>query len=175
MKVSGYLTESKLHAVLSEWAGDTNVDTQVKVAGTRMRSDFEVRKDSTVYVVEFEGDTHYRDANVVYRDNLKARIQEGEGKKVVKIPYFVQLTSQTFEHFFGIKFDIESDFPHGFITTKVLPASFCPIGHAAAKAIFDLLPDNVKADIVASLREKSKALPAQYVFYSPSPEGILTL
>lgn len=170
MKVNGYLTESKLHAVLSEWAGDTNVAAQVKVAGTRMRSDFEVRREGTIYVVEFEGDTHYRDANVIYRDNIKAGIQKGEGKKVVKIPYFVQLTSQTFEHFFESEFDVESDFPHGFITTKVLPASFCPIGYAAAKVLFEALPNNVRDDILGSLKEKARELPAQYVFFSPESE-----
>lgn len=171
MKVNTYLTESLLGKILVEWAGEANVTPQARVTGTRMRSDFEVRKGGKVFIVEFEGDSHYRDANVVQRDGVKVMIQLAEGKHVVKIPYFVQLNKQTFQYFFGDSFEIETTFPHGFITSKILPASFCPVGYQAAANIYSGLPLNVQKDIILSLERKAAEIPEQYVFYKTEYDG----
>jgi hypothetical protein len=43
-------------------------------------------------------------------------------------PDWVQLDSLTLKHYFGLDVKIEQSFPHGFITTKLFPASFCELG-----------------------------------------------
>ena len=43
----------------------------------------------------------------------------------MRFPYWVQLDSTTLWHYFGLEAEIEQSFPHGFITTKLFPASFC--------------------------------------------------
>ena len=172
MKLETYLTENNLYDVLCAWAGQDNVQRQAKVVGTKFRSDFEVVVNERIIVVEYDGDTHYRDANVIFRDEVKESICREGGKEIIKIPYFVQLTSQTFEHFFGEPFDVETDFPHGFITTKILPASFCPIGYNAAMDIYTGLPVSVKRDIQKSLDEKGKSLPSHCVWFRRSYDGM---
>ena len=44
------------------------------------------------------------------------------------LPYWIQLDTATLAHFFSLDVKIEQSFPHGFITTKLFPASFCELG-----------------------------------------------
>ena len=48
--------------------------------------------------------------------------------RVVRVPYWVQLDRTTLGHYFGLSAEIEQRFPHGFITTKLFPASYCELG-----------------------------------------------
>lgn len=142
------------------------IQRQAKVAGTRMRYDARMEYSGKVYMVEFDGDSHFRDANVIYRDNLKDAAMAQAGISVVRIPYFVQLDNDTFYALFGFDcpFSIRTDFPHGFITTKMLPASFCGLGVSRFKNVLKQLPEQVVQQIDKSLDEKVKGgLPVEFV------------
>lgn len=55
------------------------------------------------------------------------------GYRIIRIPYFVQLTSDVVAHYFGMSdVDMQVNFPHGFIVDKgeKLPAEFCSLGIA---------------------------------------------
>ena len=79
--------------------------------------------------VEFDGPDHFTKANVIQADNRKKVILEELGYRVVRIPYFVQLNSETIRFFFGVVADFSYDFEHGFISNNVtLPANFCEQG-----------------------------------------------
>ena len=45
------------------------------------------------------------------------------GYKIIRVPYFVQLSSDVIKQLFGIDIDYKQIFPHGFIVDKneVLP------------------------------------------------------
>jgi hypothetical protein len=165
MIVTGYLTEQKLRPILEEWAGADNVFTQVKLDGTRMRYDYVVERNGRKIAVEFDGDSHFRDANVIQRDRAKDLAWNGLGHKVVRIPYFVQLNTSTFLSLFGEQFEIDTDFPQGFVTTKILPASFCPLGYRRAQEVIKLLDVSVQEEIDRSLADKAKKLPREFVYF----------
>lgn len=163
--VTGYLTEGKLYGILAAWAGAENVKREVVVPGTRMKNDFEVLHLGITWVVEFDGDLHYRDPNVIHRDKVKDDISRKLGKVVIRIPYFVQLDTETFLAFFfprGLQcddiFEIETDFPHGYHTTKFLPSSYCPIGYGRLLFEFERFPESVRKAIRDSLEVKCSQL-----------------
>lgn len=163
-KLDTYLTEKTLGEILIAWAGAENVTEQPMVTGTRMRYDYEVVKDGKTYIVEFDGDSHFRDAAVIMRDDIKDGIARSQGKKVVRIPYFVQLNTEMFKELFMDDFEIETTYPHGFIATKMLPASFCGIGYKRAMHFYNAVPKRVATEILKSLEEKAKTIPEVYVY-----------
>jgi hypothetical protein len=75
----------------------------------------------------FDGDEHYRNTLKIKNDREKDEMARCGGYRVVRIPYWVQLTSETLKHYFHLEAEIIQDFPHGFISTKVFPASFCEL------------------------------------------------
>jgi len=167
-KLTEYITEKTVGEILRAWAGDENVTPQARVTGTRMRHDYEVRKGGKTYIIEYNGDQHYRDPNVILRDLAKADISKRMGKIVVEIPYFIQLTTETFKVFFGEKFEIETTFPHGFIASKMLPSSFCPIGYNRAVIELGLMPPKVVSDVMKSLEEKAALLGDNWTYFRNS-------
>jgi hypothetical protein len=167
-EMTTYLTEKPLGDILRAWAGADNVKTQPFVPGTRMRNDYEVTKNGITFVVEFNGDSHYRDPTVILRDWTKAEISRKLGKVVVDIPYFVQLDELSFPHYFNDDFAISTSFPHGFVTTKMLPASFCPLGYNRAVHEMELLPKEVSRTIMKSLESKASSLGALNTYFRNS-------
>ena len=76
------------------------------------------------------------------------------GQRVIRIPYWVQLTSETLLFYFKLRAEIIQDFPHGFITTKFFPASFCSLGMKRFETELLSLPKNIKIDVLSSLRDR---------------------
>ena len=135
VKYEGYLTQQKLSAILREALKDkyTSFMEEQKVAGKpRCRWDMYMTfPDGRDIAVEFDGDQHYRDTLVMKLDLEKEDLADEAGIEVVRLPYWVQLTDDTAKHYFGDLFDgihIEQDYPHGFIKSKIFPASYCAMG-----------------------------------------------
>jgi len=59
--------------------------------------------------------------------------------------------------------EIIQDFPHGFIKTKVFPASFCELGVDRFRQELDGLPEGVRAAVVMSLRDRAQEHGREYV------------
>jgi len=165
--IEGYLIHSKLEAVLkrilktSQWLG-----SELKVPNSRTRWDMAFKDDSgSVVICEFDGYHHYQDAFTIKRDMEKDIIAKNLGYKVVRFPYWIQLTSETLKIFFGLDVEITQDFPHGFISKKaLLPASFCELGVDRFLKELIALPENIKNDVLKSLTEKVKELGEACVF-----------
>ena len=154
IKIEGYLTESKLSEALQQivpngWLGD-----QVHVEGSRYRWDMSYQIDGKATMVEYDGDEHYRHSLKIKADRAKDEIARKLGCRVVRFPYWVQLDSLTLKHYFGLEAQIEQSFPHGFITTKLFPASFCELGVERFRAELLALPESVREAVISSLRER---------------------
>jgi hypothetical protein len=83
-------------------------------------------------IVEFDGDQHYRSSKVILRDFERDAFFIAKSFRVIRIPYFVQLSHAVITDLFG---DLAHtthdflDFRHGFIApTVVMPADFCELG-----------------------------------------------
>ena len=95
---SVYLTEDLLGNALQKiipghWIRDK------KFVG-RTRPDF--RNDVAKLIVEFDGSTHYTSAKRIVADKAKDLAEARAGYKVIRIPYFVQLSAQTIKLLFSI-------------------------------------------------------------------------
>lgn len=154
-----YLTEASLGEALKVIFPDHEFihNKTVPESGLRTRPDY--RNDDLMLIVEFDGNRHFQQSEVQSRDILKQSIYELMGYKVVCIPYFIQLSTDTIKYFFDVDIEWEQTYPHGFIDEKcVLPADFNSIGLRAMYTIFNKLVEegyeDVVADIHTSLYEK---------------------
>jgi hypothetical protein len=118
--------------------------------------------DRTV-VVEYDGDEHYRNTLKIKADNEKDAAAREQGFTVVRVPYWVQLDGVMLKHWFGIDADIEQVFPHGFISTKIFPASFCAMGLVRFERELSSLPEPVRAAVIKSLRDRAEEHGVEYV------------
>lgn len=133
--IEGYLTQDKLYRVLKEIFPSARSEVPVEQRQL-LRWDVMFEYKGKTFVVEYDGDSHYRDYNVQKRDSFKLNCAVKDKFKLVRIPYFVQLTDESFWWLFSVDlnelgFTIEQDFPHGFIDKKVIyPVNFNERGTA---------------------------------------------
>lgn len=172
IKIEGYLTQGKLEAALQEIVGDRAWrGREIVVPGSRRRWDmaYEIKNHTTV--IEFDGDEHYRNSLKIKIDGEKDAVAAQLGYVVVRFPYWVQLTTETLQHFFGLSHHIAQDFPHGFITTRVFPASFSELGVERFAKELKALPSATQESVVQSLRDRVKEHGAKFVL----PSTLMTL
>jgi hypothetical protein len=121
------------------------------------------RATGAIVLVEYDGDEHYRDSMKIKADQQKDGLASANQMRLVRVPYWVQLDSMMAEHWFGLEANIEQTFPHGFITTKLFPASFCELGVSRFRQELDELPTPVRLAVVGSLRERVRQHGIEYV------------
>lgn len=158
--IDNYLTEETLGVYLKKiFKTDFIRDKTVPDSGLLTRPDY--RSDKLRLIVEFDGHRHFTDVNVIIRDQLKDETYTDIGYRVVRIPYFVQLETRTIKDYFGIDYQLEQEFPHGFIVDNqnlVLPANYCEIGILNYIESLKILSDSVRNEIFYSLKVKHKKL-----------------
>ncbi len=169
--IESYLTEGKLAAALQQLVGTAWAGGQVSLRGSRRRFDMAFRSGGAVVLVEYDGDDHYRDSLKIRADRQKDGLASAHGMRLVRVPYWVQLDREMARHWFGLEADIEQSFPHGFITTKLFPASFCELGVARFRRELEALPAAVRRAVVASLRDRVEEYGVEYVL----PTGLREL
>lgn len=114
----------------------------------KMRPDY--RSESLKLIVEIDGLPHYQNPeNIVKDENNTAEYIAG-GYKVVRIPYFIQLTNSAVSKFFGVNvaeplFDLKypSLGPQGHNT----PAYICGAGISRMAKEFKNFPDQYDVNI----------------------------
>lgn len=154
--IEGYLVQDKLERALREIVGANSWrGREVRLPVGRRRWDMSYELDGQVTVVEFDGDEHYRNTLKIKADEEKDNIATEHGYRVIRIPYWVQLTTETLRHYFDLEATIHQDFPHGFITTKVFPASYCELGLSRFERELESLPSSVRNAVIHSLRERA--------------------
>lgn len=147
--VEGYLVQDKLAEALRAIVGEANWRGQeVRLPVGHRRWDMSHAFDNRITVVEFDGDQHYHDTLKIKADVEKNGIADQHGFRVVRIPYWVRLTTETLAHYFGLSATVQQTFPHGFIATKIFPASFCALGVERFMRELDALPLAVRAAYV---------------------------
>lgn len=100
-------------------------------------------------------------------DRTKDELALARGYHVVRFPYWVQLDAETLEFYFGLQAVIEQSFPHGFITTRLFPASFCELGVARFHTELLALPARVKNAVLSSLEDRAREYGLEYVLPAP--------
>jgi hypothetical protein len=172
--IQGYLTESKLAQALQQLVPDGWLGVNIAVSTGRQRWDMSYQHDGKIVVVEFDGDEHYRHSLKIKSDLAKNEIARAQGHRLIRFPYWVQLDSVTLQHYFDLKACIQQSFPHGFITTKLFPASFCELGVERFRSELLRLPASVRRAVISSLRERVAEHGLQYVLPSSLRQIVAT-
>jgi very-short-patch-repair endonuclease len=163
IRIDGYLTESKLSKALQELLPEDSSGEQVPLTSTRQRWDMAFKMEGRITVVEYDGDEHYRHSMKIKGDRAKDETARTSGLHVVRFPYWIQLDTTTLKHFFGLDANVEQSFPHGFVTTKLFPASFCELGIERFRAELFALPLTVREAVISSLRDRVAKHGIEYV------------
>lgn len=169
ISISGYLVQAKLENALKEIVGsEAWRGREVRLPTGCRRWDMSYELGGVITVVEFDGDAHYRDTLKIKTDKEKDAVARERNFQIIRFPYWVQLTTETLAHYFGLTAVIDQNFPHGFITTRIFPASFCELGVFRFKCELDSLPAQVRDSVIASLNDRAAEHGIEYVL----PEGL---
>ena len=153
-KMKKYLTESSLGIFLEKKLGGNWIHNKSYLG--RFKPDY--RNESTMTIVEFDGYAHYTQASRILADKAKDQLYSGAGYKIIRIPYFIQLSSSTCKTMFNVDLDIEQVYPHGFIDEKcILPADFCELGVERFKSDINRFANEAE-EIINSLKTKTAKL-----------------
>jgi len=162
--MNNYLTDDLLCVYLKKLFPD-NIFIRDKVvpnSGLKTRPDY--RNDDLKLIIEFDGYRHYTVPKVILSDLKKDEVYSKMGYTIVRIPYFVQLTSVVIQNLFNLSIDFNTTFPHGFIVDICArPADFCELG--IDRFIMDLDKFSyLKQEILSSLREKEEELDVHLIY-----------
>ena len=162
--VTGYLVQSKLESAIREIVGESSwMGREVKLPDSRRRWDMAYESHGRTVVVEFDGDEHYRNTLKFKIDEEKDADAKKHGVRVVRIPYWIQLTTETLAHYFQLSAEVVQNFPHGFIETKIFPASYCEMGVRRFQREYAALPSGVQVAVLESLCARATEHGTKYV------------
>lgn len=168
-----YLEEASLGRFLRERLDpEVQCNKAVPALAERFRPDY--RSERHRLVIEFDGNQHYQRAAHVLRDRARDLVIEAAGYRVIRIPYFVQLTEPVIRQLFGnwlTDTTTFKDYPHGFIAREVVfPADFCELGIRRFLDDLDRF-SFIAADIRASLEAAVERLGDWRLVYPPTMRG----
>ena len=110
-------------------------------------------------VIEFDGTGHYKYPDKISQDLAKDKAYEEAGYKVIRIPYFIQLTNKVVKQMFGIDVK-EKLFPEGIgsMTYKLhnTPKDLCVEGLHRMANDFLLYPEQYEYNIRHLLEEEKQ-------------------
>jgi len=163
-----FLTEQKLGEFLKQLYPSEDFIHDRKVIDSNIKNRVDYQCSNLRLIVEFDGYFHYSVPSVILNDQKKDFTYTNLGYKIVRIPYFVQLSTQVIKELFEIDFKIDQSYPHGFIDEKaLLPAAFCELGIQRFLSDLDKF-SFIKEDIIDSLFKKVNDLKNQMLVLPPS-------
>ncbi len=116
----------------------------------RIRPDY--RSDLLKLIIEFDGLPHYEKPDVILKDAANQKIYESCGYKVVRIPYFIQLTNSAVKKMFGVEIEtplFDGSYPSLGISGRHSPAYLCPLGIRRMAKEFKEYPEQYEVNLKA--------------------------
>ena len=132
---------------VSDWVHDKPIGGPNKEL-SRKRPDY--RSETLKLIVEFDGLPHYQSPKQIREDQKRTALYVLAGYKVVRIPYFIQLTRKAVIKLFGV--DVGRPlFPEGIpslgIHTQATPAYLCIAGIERMAREFKGFPDQYTTNV----------------------------
>lgn len=132
----------------------------VKYNKNKYRPD--ARIESRSLIVEFEGVQHFQNVSTIYKDDVRDDYLTSIGYKVVRIPFYVQLTTDMIKFYFDVDVKYGSEVKSGFYSLTSdpaalnpnCPASFSILGYQKFLNNFRDYPESTKQEIIDSLRDQ---------------------
>lgn len=125
----------------------------------RLRPDY--RSESLKLIVEFDGLPHYTNPRNIFKDKNNTRLYQEGGYKVIRIPYFIQLSNEAVRILFGIIVEtplFDESYPSIGIKGNNTPGFLCTLG--INRMAEDLLrfPSQMKVNLDYLKFESSRSL-----------------
>ena len=137
----------------NDWIHDKIIDTLPKSLKCRKRPDY--RSESLKLIVEFDGIQHYTNPVQIKNDKDTVELYESFGYKVVRIPYFIQLTNQAVEVLFDVCVEehlFDGSIPSLGIKGENTPAYLCIAGLERMAKEFGRFPEQFETNKNALLQ-----------------------
>ena len=120
------------------------------VNGTLYRSRPDYRSEELKLIIEFDGLQHYMKPDIIGKDLKTTELYKNFGYKVVRIPYFIQLTNKAVKTLFDV--DVSEELFDETISSlgikgKNTPAYLCPAGVKRMAGEFKKFPEQYKTNI----------------------------
>jgi very-short-patch-repair endonuclease len=169
-----YLTQESLGEFLAQRVSNDFIFNKcIPDSPLKNRPDF--RSESLRLIVEYDGANHYTKASRFLADKSKNRLYTELGYFFIRIPYFIQLDSDTIPLLFKKYTNDFSNFldvSHGFISkSATLPADFCSLGIERFEEDLQIF-NCAKQEIINSLKIKVQDLGNKYLVL---PESLFNL
>lgn len=114
---------------VDDWIHDKT--TGLTLDGKKVLNRPDYRSEKLKMIVEFDGLPHYQKPDIIFKDLVNTKFYEDNGYKVVRIPYFIQLTNEAVKILFGVEVKeklFDENLPSLSIEECSTPAFLCPLG-----------------------------------------------
>lgn len=159
--MTGFLTYlNVIFSEIDDWIHDKIIPKELtNNVLIRKRPDY--RSEKLKMIVEFDGIQHYTSPDIILNDEKNTKFYESLGYKVVRIPYFIQLTNETVKILFN-KDIKEPLFPNNIAslsyTCRNTPAYLCLMGIERMKKELNKFPLQKKVNIEYLIKENNLQL-----------------
>ena len=134
---------------INDWIHD-KVTGLVDEKGKKRKYRPDYRSEKLKMIIEFDGLDHYRSPDHCINDKNKEKFFRKNGYKVIRIPYFIQLTNKAVSCLFGrnIKEPLfDEKIPSLGIKSKNTPAYLCNLGIKRMAEDFLMFPEQYDVNI----------------------------
>lgn len=133
-------------------------------------------------IVEFDGIDHYQNVSVILKQGHRNTWMNNLGYRVVRIPFYVQLSTLNIEHLFGVKVEAGCPCPSGWLSSaktkyslnQNCPSNFCYQGELKFIKEYESFPIYTQFEIRKTLEEVLKHYSWEWVV-SPNLKSYLSL
>ena len=131
---------------IEDWIHDKTLG---KINDITYKSRPDYRSETLKLIIEFDGLQHYTKPDIIEKDNRLTKVYEDLGYKVVRIPYFIQLSNNAVKKLFGIdvkEFLFDESIPSLGYKGHNTPAYLCPAGLVRMVKEFRNFPEQYKTN-----------------------------
>lgn len=131
---------------VEDWIHDKTLG---KINDITYKSRPDYRSETLKLIIEFDGLQHYTKPDIIEKDIRLTKVYEDLGYKVVRIPYFIQLSNNAVKKLFGIdvkEFLFDESIPSLGYKGQNTPAYLCPAGLARMVKEFRDFPEQYKTN-----------------------------
>lgn len=133
---------------IDDWVHDKTIPNLPQGVKCLRRPDY--RSEKLKLIIEFDGLPHYTSPSKILDDIIAAELYNSFGYKVVRIPYFIQLSNKAVEKLFNRKVEVElfnENYPSLGIKINTTPAFLCPAGIKRMAKEFLLFPEQYEVNL----------------------------
>ncbi|MFN8294975.1 MAG: DUF559 domain-containing protein [Chitinophagales bacterium] len=133
--------------LIDDWIHDKALGN---INGTIYRSRPDYRSEKLKLIIEFDGLQHYTKPDIIEKDIKTTELYQGFGYKVVRIPYFIQLSNKAVKTLFDVDIDeplFDETISSLGIQGQNTPAYLCPAGVRRMAKEFRKFPEQYVANL----------------------------